>query len=227
MRELDHPNTGLIMKIVLQAFLLAVGTLLFTTALGLAVISTTGFPYQLDLRYLNISETSGLSRAEIMSNYRAVLSYMNPFSAAAFSLPSLNYTAASIRHFDDCKVLFNAVYLMGEVSGLFLALGAFMRILKKPVLWLAGILTLVIPALMMIVLATNFDRAFILFHTLFFQGNSWRFNPQTDGIIRILPETFFMHCGLFIALFWLIGAAALLLLSRGKNVPFKKRRSRL
>ncbi|MGV3060984.1 TIGR01906 family membrane protein, partial [Streptococcus hyovaginalis] len=44
-------------------------------------------------------------------------------------------------------------------------------------------------------LAMGFNEFFTLFHQLLFPGDSpWLFNPYTDPIIWVLPETFFMHC---------------------------------
>ena len=58
----------------------------------------------------------------------------------------------------------------------------------------------------------NFDAAFVLFHHLFFPGkDNWLFDPTTDQIILILPKLFFRNCAIAIAVFLLIGCAALIL----------------
>lgn len=47
--------------------------------------------------------------------------------------------------------------------------------------------------------ALSFDKAFVVFHRLFFPGkDNWIFNPAKDGIIEILPEEFFLSCGVLI-----------------------------
>ena len=47
--------------------------------------------------------------------------------------------------------------------------------------------------------ATNFDRAFVIFHSLFFPGkDNWIFDYRTDQIILVLPQDFFMHCAMLI-----------------------------
>ena len=60
--------------------------------------------------------------------------------------------------------------------------------------------------------ALDFDRAFTVFHTIFFPGKTnWLFDPDTDQIINILPETFFMDCAILILAVLVIGCAALIL----------------
>ena len=47
--------------------------------------------------------------------------------------------------------------------------------------------------------ATNFDRAFTLFHTLFFPSkDNWVLYANVDPIIRIMPVEFFRDCALTI-----------------------------
>ena len=47
--------------------------------------------------------------------------------------------------------------------------------------------------------ALDFDRAFVIFHRLFFPGkDNWLFNPQKDPIINMLPAEFFRNCAILI-----------------------------
>ena len=47
--------------------------------------------------------------------------------------------------------------------------------------------------------ALDFDRAFVIFHSIFFPGkDNWMFNPRTDQIIQVMPEEFFMNCAILI-----------------------------
>ena len=54
--------------------------------------------------------------------------------------------------------------------------------------------------------AVDFNRAFVIFHTLFFPGKTnWLFDWRTDPIILLLPEDFFRNCALLILallVFW-------------------------
>jgi integral membrane protein TIGR01906 len=205
------------MKRILIALLLAVLTLLAATGIGLGVIHLTDFPYVADIDALEISEYSGLDHAEIMANYKAVMVFLTPFSSSDFDLPTLNFSETGARHFVDCRNVFNGVYLAAFISLLTLAVVFAMKKLEKRTIVYSGIFTLSIPILLGIAMATNFDRAFLLFHAVFFEGETWIFDPAVDEIIRILPSEFFMHCALLIAGFWLIAAATEILFGMCKT----------
>ena len=60
--------------------------------------------------------------------------------------------------------------------------------------------------------ALDFDRAFVIFHALFFPGkDNWIFDPAADQIILIMPEVFFRNCALRIGGVLLLLCAALVL----------------
>lgn len=73
---------------------------------------------------------------------------------------------------------------------------------------LAGILTLIVPSICGILVAVNWERAFVLFHEIAFSNDYWLFDPVTDPVILILPDTFFLHCAVMILLLTAAGAAA-------------------
>ncbi len=196
------------MKSAVAGVLYAIAVLMLTTALGLAAICLTGFPYLADVDYLKIPETTGISKSEALQNYDAIMDYLSPFSSEEFSLPTLSYTEQAKGHFADCKYLFNVIYILGGAAALVLILLSGRRSLSKSTLRVSGAVTLAIPAFIGAALAVNFDRAFELFHITFFSGASWIFNPDTDAFIKIMPSTFFMHCAIFISLFWVAGAIA-------------------
>ena len=51
---------------------------------------------------------------------------------------------------------------------------------------------LVIGVLLGIAFSIDFTTCFTIFHKLFFTNNLWIFNPETDYMIRMLPEGFFL-----------------------------------
>lgn len=213
------------MRLFFKALLFALLSLFAATALGLAFIHLTGVPFYGDIKALKLEAVSGLDRAEILDNYRAVMAYLSPFSSGDFHLPSLSYTQQSIGHFADVKLFFNLLYLLGAVSAVLLLL--LWRFSKKTelhrLLKRSAALSLVVPTVLGAVLAINFDRAFIFFHSIFFKGDSWLLDPWEDAIINILPQDFFFHCALVIAGFWLLSSALQLYLSRGYSAKNQNR----
>ncbi len=201
------------MKRILIGLLLAVLTLLAATGLGLGLIHVTDFPYSADIKALRIVETSGLDRQEIMANYNAMMDFISPFSHEEFDLPTLKFSENGKEHFEDCKPIFNGVYIAGAISLLLMAIMFVFKLVDKISLRYSGILTLTIPILLCGIMAVNFDRAFVVFHKVFFNSDTWIFYPNVDEIINILPADFFMHCAIFIAAFWVIAALTEIILS--------------
>ena len=50
---------------------------------------------------------------------------------------------------------------------------------------------LILAAILGIAMSIDFTSCFTLFHKLFFTNNLWIFDPETDYMIRMLPEGFF------------------------------------
>ena len=196
------------MKRTLLGIVIAVLMLLAATALGLGFIHLTGFPYAADLDALDIPAASGVSREEARANYDAVMKFLSPFSDDAFSLPTFAWSTDGAAHFEDCKVIFNGVYLAGGLAALMLVLiGLFGGYRDRRTLRVSGTATLAIPLLLFAAVAIDFDGAFVLFHTVFFPGaTNWIFDAAVDPIITILPAEFFLHCALVIAAFWLLAS---------------------
>lgn len=59
--------------------------------------------------------------------------------------------------------------------------------------------------------ALDFDRAFVIFHSIFFPGkDNWIFGWQEDPIILFLPQDFFRNCAILILALLLMWCAVLL-----------------
>ena len=60
--------------------------------------------------------------------------------------------------------------------------------------------------------AADFDRAFTVFHSVFFPGkDNWIFDQRTDPIIRLMPEEFFRNCAILILALLILAAAVIML----------------
>lgn len=71
--------------------------------------------------------------------------------------------------------------------------------------------------------ALDFDRAFVIFHALFFPGkDNWIFDWRTDPVILILPEEFFRNCALLILALLLLWCAILIAADLGACKRRKK-----
>lgn len=187
-------------KVTLSNILISfIFTLLF---ISLAVVVTINFRplYYLDIKALNIEQQSGYSTEEIRSNYDALIDYSSPFFQKELNFPTLPSSEAGIQHFVEVKNIFTAFYIMGAIT---LALGICIIVYKEKkkdtsYLFMSSITAIVLPLIVGALVAIDFDRAFVLFHQLFFRNDYWIFDPVTDPIIQMLPAEFFLHCALFI-----------------------------
>lgn len=194
--------------------LLALALVLFI--ISAAVVVTLNFRplYYFDIDFLDIPACSGLSREEIVQNYNALIGYNSIFGAKELVFPTLTMSETGRIHFEEVKNVFVLFEITMIVSGLLSAAGIVYRRFRKNsgYLLLAGILTVGIPAVLAVLIALNWSSVFILFHKIVFNNDYWIFDPATDPVIMILPDTFFMHCALLILALVVLGSAVCLLL---------------
>lgn len=189
---------------------------ILTTVLGIALfilIITFGislpiycrFFYYLQIEPLNLPERTGFSYAQIKSAYDEVLNYLT--LGGEFGTGVFSYTAQGKAHFEDCKVLFNLNIIAFScsliVTVLLLALNRFKVIkLCRPfgmhVAFLSAVSIFALALILGGLVAIDFDKAFTVFHKIFFPGKTnWQFSSK-DQIIFALPEQFFLNCAILI-----------------------------
>ncbi len=194
------------LSVILTALLgVAVFFFIITVSIGLPIYLR--FFYYLQIDALNIPENSGYDYATIKSAYDSVMNYLT-LPGFKFSTGALAYSKEGMAHFADCKVLFNLnlsiLIISTAILVAILILSKFnkvtlMRPFNKHVCFISAVSVLGIFVLLGIIIAVDFNSAFIVFHKLFFASkDNWTFHPNTDEIIKILPEQFFMNCAILI-----------------------------
>lgn len=190
--------------------------------------------YYAHIEALDLDGYTGLSVAQIKQAFDQVMDYCLGLRSD-FAAGVLPFSQSGASHFADVRVLFLldlwvAVISLAALVVLFV-IGRKRKLTPAPLLghgpgfWAAiglGGLFLIVGCLA----ATNFDRAFVVFHALFFPGKTnWLFDWRTDPIILLLPETFFRNCAILILallIFWcvvLIAADLLAQRRRRKRTP--------
>lgn len=158
--------------------------------------------YCFDINYLKLEKVSGLTKAEITKNYDYLINYLIGPSTLEFDLPSIPYSEQGKTHFEDVKKIFIFINYILTISFILLIAGI-IKICKLRdfsfLKWTIRSILLLI-AFIGSLFAINFNNTFDTFHKIVFTNDYWLFDPSTDPIINILPETFFLHSGLFILL---------------------------
>jgi len=176
---------------------------------------------------MKLEERTGLTGDEIKTAFNEMLDYC--LGAEEFSTGVLKWSEDGRAHFTDVRGLFLLdLRVLGISLGLLIAALLYARFggrtPARPLGWGfgfwagtgLGIGFLIVGALA----ALDFDRAFVLFHALFFPGkDNWLFDPARDQIINILPQEFFRNCALLILALLVAGCGALIAfdLRRGRR----------
>lgn len=163
--------------------------------------------YYWQIEPLDIPAATGYDRDTIKAAYDEVLDYLT-LPGAEFGTGVFSHTAEGESHFADCKALFdlNATVLVLSLAMVLILSwlchqGVFRLWYPRGlhVTFWAGCGVLTAFAAVGLLVARDFDRAFVVFHRLFFPGKeNWVFDIHADAIINALPQEFFMHCAALI-----------------------------
>lgn len=172
------------------------------TIISMSVVFTLAFRplYYLDISALDISEQSGYSEEEIRENYDVLIDYNMSLGKDKLEFPTLAMSEPGRIHFEEVRDIFNIFKYMA-MAGAVLSIGGIVFCIRRKeyrYLKLTSILAVALPAVLGLLVALNWDWAFVTFHHIAFDNDYWIFDPLTDPVITILPDTFFMHCALMI-----------------------------
>ena len=198
---------------LLSVFLAAVTAALVLSASISAPILCRPF-YYAHIGPMGLCEYTGLSREQIIQAFDEMMDFCIGLRDQ-FSAGILPWSESGASHFADVRALFLLDLTVLAVSAALLVISLLVCRVKKirPYRFLGrgfgfwGACGLAAATLTVAALASlDFDRAFVVFHALFFPGKTnWLFDWRTDPIILILPQNFFRNCAI------LIGALMLLL----------------
>lgn len=171
--------------------------------LFLAIISGTIFLtinsvwlYWLNLKTTTVLTDVGLSLSQMMGNYGHLLAYLELPWVRQLSLPDFTDSVNGLEHFREVKALFlvnNFVFLVTIGP----AIAFLRRLVQRGQQWRLiqpFSIGALVPVVLGVIMAIDFNRFFVIFHTLLFRNSDWLFDPQLDPIILALPEPFFAQC---------------------------------
>ena len=174
--------------------------------------------YYVQINALNLPQQTGWSAETIREAYDQVLDFC--VLGKPFGTGQLAWSESGRSHFADVRGLFLLDFAVLAVTAL---LAVLLLILYKrgrlrfyrfggrgPGFW-AGVLAAGLVLVVGGLAALDFNRAFTVFHAIFFPGkDNWLFDPATDQIILVMPETFFRNCAILIGVVLLVCCGALI-----------------
>ncbi len=184
---------------------------LFLFIISLCIALTINFYplYAWDIHYLDLVKDSGFSKEVIVKNYHQLMNYLNFPWVTHLHMTDFPVSASGRTHFEDVKKLFLLDYALLILTA-FPALAYLRKLKSVDGLWRLirpFKIAVLVPIGFLFVMLIGFERFFILFHEVLFSNDAWVFDPSTDPIILVLPETYFLHC--FLLAFALIEASFL------------------
>ncbi len=217
-------------KLFTTFFGVAVFFLIITVSIGLPIYLR--FFYYLHINALSLPQRTGYDFETIKQAYDQVLNYLTlPFTS--FGVGVFKYTEEGASHFKDCKQLFNLNIIVMLLSLSFIIFCLVLKKKKKISIlkpcgfspaFFSAVCVLSVFIILAVVVAVDFNSAFIVFHKLFFAGkDNWTFDPRYDEIIKILPQEFFLNCAVFIVSGIILISVVIIILSAVKRVKLKKR----
>lgn len=163
------------------------------------------------LQFIDTQSLVGLSREQVLYNYAQLLDYLLFPWVNHLVMSDIPTSTQGAFHFMEVKQLFlvnNGVLIVSAISTLVI----FKEVRRYKLGYdYLGLLRIAIwaPIALVLIFSLGFNFWFVQFHHLFFNNDAWLFDPSTDPIISVLPETFFLLCFVMVVAImecWLIGA---------------------
>ena len=174
-------------------------------------ISVTAFVlarplYYWDTDNLQIPETSGYSKEICIENYDALIDYNLIGGSEKLVFPSFSMSEQGEIHFAEVKEIFITMQVI-SIAGIILFAGFMLYrklhgVPREGTLWMrfTGIVLLSAVVLIGLAMTIDWQWSFEFMHKVFFDNDYWLFDPKYDPVITILPDRFFLHCGILIVL---------------------------
>lgn len=197
-------KTSFTNKVVSVAFAMLLALFVITLSIGLPIYVRPFYYAQIDA--LDLEKETGHTEEEIIEAYDELLDFLT--LGKDFGVGAFPYSENGKSHFYDCKILFDLNFAVLATSLILMLVILFTYKVKGEKIWrpfglhvsfFSGIFTLLAFCFAGIFIFLNFDKAFLVFHSILFPGKkNWYFNTITDPIILALPNQFFMNAAFLI-----------------------------
>ena len=144
----------------------------------------------------NIENITGKTHSELMGITNDLLVYLK--GNGGDEILELNFNEREILHMRDVQVLFKYGFILKYISIIvsILIIGFFLIQGEKDILGIymyKGLfINWIIAVLLIVMIYLDFNKYFTYFHEIFFTNDLWLLDPNTDLLIQMLPEEFFI-----------------------------------
>lgn len=144
----------------------------------------------------SIENVTGKTHSELMSVTSDLLIYLR--GDAGDDILEPNFNEREILHMRDVQVLFKYGFILKYISIIIsiVIIGFFLIKGEKHILgrymYKGLFINWIIAALLIVMIYLDFNKYFTYFHEIFFTNDLWLLDPNTDLLIQMLPEEFFI-----------------------------------
>ena len=213
---------NLLARVLAVFFVVAVPLFLVTGSVAWEVNDPGLYSYGFD-KY-GISSRTGITDADLRLVGAELRNYFNSDSeplvvrSRIYGVDREVFNQREVAHLRDVKRLIQGVYIAVLLSAAFLAAtvaagfiwygGTFWHSLVRLVMW-GGLLTLALVLSVGVFALVGFDSLFLKFHQLSFSNDLWQLNPNTDYLLIMFPQGFWLDATLRVATTAVVGGAFL------------------
>ena len=161
----------------------------------------------------NIEEVTGKSKEELSDITDKLIEYLKENAGEEALKP--HYNEKEVLHMEDVQVLFKYGLILKYIT-MILSLGIIILFAVRGEKNLLGrymfkgmFVNWLIMGLLGIMILFDFNKYFTYFHLIFFTNDLWLLDPETDLLIQMLPEEFFIDIAKQIGLSFLMYVATI------------------
>ena len=184
--------------------------------------------YRWQYTRLGVADTVQMEKDELMRVTVELLDYMRnrrdsiaDIKAVVDGEERLFFSEIEIKHMVDVLHLYDIAFMVRNIAFfVLLALVLGMVLLKYKILFVLArccrevmVGFLLLSAMLVGIIAMDFDRAFDIFHRIFFNNDYWILDPRVDLLINMVPIYFFIHISIFIAALIVLSAIIIIIAS--------------
>lgn len=151
--------------------------------------------YRFEENKFEISKNMNLNQKELIEDIDYLIDYISNPIKLDLKLNLFEFSIPARIHFEEVRDIFlisRKLFFIGIIPSFLMMIWI---ILKKKRNYLLGMLKISI--LFIVLLSSVFlifeNKAFEIFHRIFFNNDFWIFDPTIDPIIQVLPQSFFIH----------------------------------
>lgn len=188
---------------------------LLICSIDIAVYGDTTY-FEKEYQKYNVTDNVNMEQKELLFVTNEMMSYLKGnrkdlyIEAVIDGQKQFFFNEKEIAHMEDVRTLFLGGQWFRRIGIMFCIISAAFLIFQNKKQYLLKyikngmICFVVITAILASIISTNFTKYFVLFHKIFFSNNLWILNPDTDRLINIVPEPFFIDTAIRIAVIFFV-----------------------